>query len=65
MILEVHYHNAARFTGEDRSGMAICTTSVPRRYAAGVLTSGTEQILVPARSQAEARGSCPPTITRG
>jgi hypothetical protein len=64
MILEVHYHNTRGYKIADASGMAICTTDTPRRYAAGVVTLGTESIVVPPRGRAEATGICPQAVTR-
>jgi hypothetical protein len=63
IILEVHYHNARDVQTADASGMAICTTDTPRPNVAGVLTLGTENIVVPARQDALAVGLCPATVT--
>jgi hypothetical protein len=65
IILEVHYHNAFGYHSLDRSGMAICTTTTPRPYTAGVVTAGTKLISVPARASATATGLCPSSVTAG
>jgi hypothetical protein len=65
LILEVHYHNAAGASAEDRSGMEICTADTPRPYTAGVLTTGTQNIVVPARGESTATGTCPSSLTMG
>jgi hypothetical protein len=63
MILEVHYHNAQDHKIVDSSGMAICGADQPRPLTAGIVTLGTEDILVEALQPGEAVGLCPSSVT--
>jgi hypothetical protein len=66
LTLEVHYNNGAKLTGAtDRSGVAVCTTSVPRAQEAGVITLGSINIALPPDNTEHAVTSeFPGTITR-
>ena len=48
LTLEVHYNNSAKVPdAHDRSGVAVCTTDVPRPQEAGVVTLGSIAIALP------------------
>jgi hypothetical protein len=61
LILQVHYHNAAGYTGvADHSGVAMCTTDTPRQNVAGFFTLGTIHINIPANTSGYVTsGTCP------
>lgn len=51
LILQVHYHNAAGLRdARDRSGVALCTSEVPRAHTAGFFTVGSIWIDIPPRT---------------
>jgi hypothetical protein len=66
LLLEVHYNNPTMLTGiKDKTGVAICTTKTPRAIEAGVITFGSTNIRIPARTRDfEVKGSCDATLTR-
>jgi hypothetical protein len=66
LTLEVHYNNSAKVPdAHDRSGVAVCTTDVPRPQEAGVLTLGSIAIALPPDNLEHAVTSeFPGTLTR-
>jgi Copper type II ascorbate-dependent monooxygenase, C-terminal domain len=64
-LLEVHYHTHMGGNQVDRSGMHFCTTSSPRPFTAGVLTLGTDNVLVLPGQNSRATGNCPSAVTSG
>jgi Copper type II ascorbate-dependent monooxygenase, C-terminal domain/Copper type II ascorbate-dependent monooxygenase, N-terminal domain len=63
LLLEVHYHTQTGGEQLDRSGMRFCTTASPRRFTAGVLTLGTDNIVVLPGGQSTSTGYCPSGVT--
>jgi len=50
-VMQVHYSNLGGLTGQvDASGYDLCTTDQLRRYDAGILATGTTDLLIPPRS---------------
>jgi hypothetical protein len=66
LTLEVHYNNGAKIPNAvDRSGVAVCTTDVPRPQEAGVVTLGSISIAIPPDNMEHTvMSEFPGTITR-
>jgi hypothetical protein len=64
-ILQMHYHNAAGHEDAvDASGVAFCTTDVPRENDAGVYTLGTLHIDIPPYTEGwQTMGQCGSFLT--
>ena len=65
VILQVHYWNVAGYTDvADRSGVAVCTTDVPRAHELGTSTLGSLNIQInPHAIGHSVVGTCTPNIT--
>ena len=61
-LLEVHYHTHVGGNQIDSSGMQFCTTSSPRPFTAGVLTLGTDSVLLLPGQNSTATGDCPSAV---
>jgi hypothetical protein len=66
LILEVHYHNAVRYTdASDASGIAFCATSQPPPHIARPSVVGSANIAIPPRAtDYPVVGVCRPTISQ-
>ncbi|MGZ6082781.1 MAG: monooxygenase [Polyangiales bacterium] len=65
LILQLHYWNVAGYSdSKDASGVAMCTTDVPRAHEAAVSTLGSLDIAIPPKTSGHTVvGDCTPELT--
>jgi mono/diheme cytochrome c family protein len=65
LLLEIHYNNPQAIAGiTDKTGVALCTTKIPRAQEAGVITLGTVAIRIPSGAKDfSVSGTCDPLQT--